>query len=271
MTKKSNFGKIIIITAIIMGALTLGLMLLTTAREQNNSESIEIDLATMELVQLNEPKEGDPVAIVETSIGEVRFRLYPEYSPNAVNNFISLAESGYYDDTYVFNAQHGAYSSLGAPNKDGSVNGSFSDEKEHIERELHQNLWPFRGAVCMMNNTYDRTFKQRILGGGTYYNGSRFNIVNSVKFDDEFSQEIRDSSMSTVLAETFIEKGGIPNFSQQLTIIGQTYAGFDVVDKLASLESQDNGKFLTPKEDVKIINVKIDTFKAGDTVENSEK
>lgn len=271
MTKKSNFGKIIILMAIIMGTLTLGLMLLTTAREQNNGESIEIDLATMELVQLNEPKDGDQIAIVKTTAGEVRFRLYPEYSPNAVKNFISLAESGYYNDTYVFNAQQGAYSSLGAPNRDGSINGSFSDDQEHIERELHQNLWPFRGAVCMMNNGYERTFKQRILGGGTYYNGSRFNILNSVKFDDEFIQEIRDSSMSTRLAETFIEKGGIPNFSQQMTIIGQTYEGFDVVDKLASLESQDNGKFLTPKEDVKIISVTIDTYKAETAVENTEK
>lgn len=271
MTKKSNFGKMIIITALVMGTLSLGLMLLTTAREQNNSKSIEIDLSTVELVQLDDPKEGDPIAIVETTLGEVRFRLFPEYSPNAVNNFKSLAESGYYDDTYVFNAQEGAYSSLGAPNRDGSINGSFSDDQERVERELHQNLWPFRGAVCMMNNTYDRTFKQRILGGGTYYNGSRFNILNSVKFDEEFSEEIRSSSISSVLAEVFIKKGGIPNFSQQLTVIGQTYLGYDVVDKLASLETQDNGKFYTPKEDVKIISVKIDTFKSGDTVENAEK
>jgi peptidyl-prolyl cis-trans isomerase B (cyclophilin B) len=92
-----------------------------------------------------------------------------------------------------------------------------------------------------------------------------------VKFDEEFSEEIRSSSFSSVLAEVFIEKGGIPNFSQQLTIIGQTYLGYDVVDKLASLEAQDNGKFYTPKEDVKIISVKIDTFKTGDTVENTEK
>ena len=220
MTKKSNFGKMIIITALVMGTLSLGLMLLTTAREQNNSKSIEIDLSTVELVQLDDPKEGDPIAIVETTLGEVRFRLFPEYSPNAVNNFKSLAESGYYDDTYVFNAQEGAYSSLGAPNRDGDEPASVfvvgkrgglggelaetsegerkgGDDQERVERELHQNLWPFRGAVCMMNNTYDRTFKQRILGGGTYYNGSRFNILNSVKFDEEFSEEIRSSSISS--------------------------------------------------------------------------
>ena len=271
MTKKNNFGKIIIIISIVFGVFTLGLMLLVTARDQNNNKSISIDLSTMELVQLREPKEGDPIAIVETTLGEVRFRLYPEYSPNAVENFTTLAKSGYYNDTYVFNAQNGAYSSLGAAEKNGSVKGTMFDSKERVERELHQNLWPFRGAVCMMNNTFDRTFKEKILGGGTYYNGSRFNILNSVKFTEDFSQELRDSSPSYKLAEAFIERGGIPNFSQQMTIIGQTYVGFDVVDKLASLENSDNGKFLVPVDDVKIISVTIDTFKAGDPVENREK
>ena len=56
-----------------------------------------------------------------------------------------------------------------------------------------------------------------------------------------------------------------------MTIIGQTYQGLDIVDKLASLEGEDNGRYLTPKEDVKIISVRIETYKSDDTVENDKK
>ena len=49
-----------------------------------------------------------------------------------------------------------------------------------------------------------------------------------------------------------------------MTIIGQTYKGFDVVDKLASLESKTNGTYLVPVEDVMIKSVKISTYTAED-------
>lgn len=263
MTRKSNFGKLIIIMSLVMGALSLSLMLISNEREKNNNQSITIDLSTMQLVQLEGPRDGDPIAVVDTTLGEVRFRLYPEYSPNAVANFVSLAESGYYDNTYVFDSKQGAYSSMGAPNPDGSVNGGFSQDQERVKRELHQNLWPFRGAVCLFSNTYEQTFKQKVLGGGTYYVGSRFTLLNSVKFDEEFSAEIRESSINKKLAEAFIKKGGIPNFSQQVTIIGQTYEGFDVVDKLASLETKNTGKYDAPAEEVKINSVKIEKYSSA--------
>lgn len=254
-----------------MGALSIALMLISNERERNNNQSITIDLGTMQLVQLEAPKDGDTIAVVDTTLGEFRFRLYPEYSPNAVANFISLAEKGYYDGTYVFDSKKGAYSSMGSSKPDGSVDGGFSQDQERIKRELHQNLWPFRGAVCLFSNTYEQTFKQKLLGGGTYYVGSRFTLLNSVKFDEEFSAEIRESSVSKKLADTFIEKGGIPNFSQQVTIIGQTYEGFDVVDKLASLETKDTGKYDAPAEEVKINSVKIEKYTSAEPSSNSSR
>ncbi|MBR4627512.1 MAG: peptidylprolyl isomerase [Ruminococcus sp.] len=269
MTRNNHLIRNIILIALIMCGLSLSLMLLTKTREYNNRK-MTIDVDTMKLVQLDPPQEGDPVAIVDTTIGEVRFRLYPEYSPEAVRNFVELAESGYYDGTYVFDAMNGAYASMGAPNKDGSLNVSSSSSQERIKRELNQDLWPFRGTVCLFNNTFKRTFKQYIFGGGTYYCGSRFTMLNSVLFNDEFKQEIRESSVSSELAEAFIEKGGIPNYSQQFTIIGQTYQGLDVVDALASLPSRNDGEHHVPLEEVKINSVKIDTYHAADAENGTE-
>ena len=118
--------RVILILTIFMGALSLGLMILSDQREKNN-KSIVIDVDTMKLVQLEAPKEGDKIAIVDTTLGEIRFVLYPDYSPKAVENFVKLAESGYYDNTYVFDAQDGAYAGYGAKEKDGSA-GNDTDE-----------------------------------------------------------------------------------------------------------------------------------------------
>ena len=267
MIRKNRAVRLVLIFTLIMGVTSLFVMLAGTMKERNNSY-ITIVPETMELVQLNEPKEGEPIAIVDTSLGEFRFVLYPEHSPNAVRNFTELAEQGYYDGTYVFHAESGVYSAAGAPNKDGSAKDS---SHELVERELHQDLWPFKGAVLAMNTTMKQSFTEKILGGGTYYNGSRFMLVNTVEFNDEFKEELRQSSESKALAEAFISKGGVPNFSQQMTVIGQTYSGLDVVEKLASLETKNVGDYKFPAEDVMVNSVKISTYSSDEKSSSDKK
>ena len=256
MIKKNHVVRLVLIFTLIMGVSSLVIMLSNTlsARQTNY---ITVDPNTIKLIQLDGPKEGDPIAIVDTTLGEYRFVLYPEQSPNAVANFTNLAKEGYYNNTYVFHSEDGVYSAAGAPNKDGSAN---DNSHELVKRELHQDLWPFKGAVMVMNTTLDKTFKEKILGGGTYYNGSRFMVLNTVEFNDEFKKELKEVSESQMLADAFIEKGGVPNFSQQMTVIGQTYSGFDVVEKLASLETEDKGSYKFPVEDIMINSITISTY-----------
>ena len=268
MLKKNNVVRLVLIFTLIMGVSSLVIMLSNTLMARNNNY-ITIDPETMKLVQLDPPKDGDPIAIVDTTLGEYRFVLYPQYSPNAVANFTELAEQGYYNNTYVFHSESGAYSAAGAPNKNGNAN---DNSHELVERELHQDLWPFKGAVLAMNTTVKRSFKEKILGGGTYYNGSRFMTVNTIDFNDDIKKEIMEVSENEELGRAFVEHGGVPNFSQQITVIGQTYKGFDVVEKLANLETNEQGVYKVPVEDVMINSVTISTYSAKDeAAEKTEK
>ena len=74
--------------------------------------------------------------------------------------------------------------------------------------------------------------------------------------------DIREVSESKELAEAFIKNGGIPNFSQQMTVIGQTYQGMDVIEKLSALETENKGPYKIPKDDIMIISVTIDEYGA---------
>ena len=268
--KSNKLAKMILAFILITGVLSSVMMWVSATREKNN-KSITIDPGTIELVQLNEPKEGDPIAVVDTTLGEFRFVLYPDHSPKAVKNFTELAEQGYYDNTYVFHSDSGAYSAAGSPNRDGSIDGN--NARELVERELDQDLWPFRGAILVLNTKMKQTMKEKLLGGGTYYNGSCFIAVNTVEMTEELQQALRDYSENGELAEAFIKMGGVPNFSQQMTVLGQTYSGLDVVEKLASLEteSKKNGSYMTPAEDVMINSVKISTYSADEKTSEAEK
>jgi len=259
MKKNSGLLKFIITTSLVMGGLTVFLLYTSVAQERNN-QSISIDMDTINLVQLDEPHEGEPVATVETTLGSFSFVLYPQYSPNAVKNFIELAESGYYDNTYVFNSESGVYSSMGSKLKNGDLPEEYDLSRELVERELNQDLWPFKGAVCSLTTSVDKSFKEKVFGGGTYFNGSRFAVLNTVEFTDEEKEELKGGLENNIIADAFIEKGGIPNFSQQMTVIGQTYEGLDVVETLSSLETQDSGVYKVPKEDIMIISVRIGVY-----------
>lgn len=263
--KKNGLLKLVLILTAVMGLLTV-FLLFTSVRQAENNTYITIDPDTMELIQLEPPKDGDTIAVVDTTLGEFRFVLYPEQSPNAVKNFIELAQNGYYDGTYVFSSESGAYSAAGSKLKNGEMPQDYDKSRELVERELNQDLWTFKGAICSFNTTVDRSLKEKIFGGGTYFNGSRFAIINTIEFDEETKQAFLESSDNEKLNQAFVDNGGIPNFAQQMTVIGQTYEGFDVIEALANLETENSGIYNIPKDDVMINSVVIAEY----TSENSK-
>ena len=64
------------------------------ANEKNNEEIGGNDL---QLEQLQLPKAGEEVAVINTNHGEIKIRLFPEVAPKAVENFTTHAKNGYYD------------------------------------------------------------------------------------------------------------------------------------------------------------------------------
>ncbi len=224
-----------------------------------------VDVETMELVQTQEIEEGAPIAVIETSYGEIRAVLYPEYAPQTVEQFISLAESGYYNDTYVFEQKEDVYFAAGTPNADGSL-GEENRTNEHVPLEVHQNLWPFKGALCVLNTSVEGGFFDRLFKNTETFTGSRFMVLGSVDFtDEEFVTQFREASGSEELADAFIERGGVPNFAQQMTVFGQTYEGLEVVEAIcaAAVQAETNAAGYTPPaEECKIISVTIGEYRA---------
>lgn len=210
-----------------------------------------IDAAEVELIQYKVPDDDAPVVIFETTKGTMKAVLFEDEAPNFCEYFIDLVESGYYDDTYYFliETEQKAYAFGGAK----APNGDDTDDtdKKNLEPETSKDLWPFRGALC----TYG---KEKGIFNKRNVTGSRIVFVNSVDFTDEFKAEMEAiEDANELILNAFFEHGGVPNFSQQFTLFGQIYEGFDVLDAINSVEVDED---MHPLEDVKIIKATMSTY-----------
>ena len=47
--------------------------------------------------QIRQLQQGDTVAVMKTTLGEIKILLFPEAAPKAVENFTTHAKNGYYN------------------------------------------------------------------------------------------------------------------------------------------------------------------------------
>ncbi len=249
---------------VVMTILCFGVFSCCTYLEQQSKTYVDMGNAT--LVQLEDPEEDDPAMRMETSLGTIVAVLYPEQAPEYVAQFTELAQSGYYDNTYVFSVEDGVYFEAGSPNQDGSLAVATDDTYERVEQEVSADLWPFRGAFCVPTTTQEGNVWERITGKTVTYCGSRFVVCNSIVFDEPTKEELESvSSSAEKVTNAFLERGGIPNYSQQMTVFAQAYGAesFDTIDAItavATVDATEEDGYTPPEEDVLILSVTIGTY-----------
>ena len=59
---------------------------------------------------------GNPTALLETSLGNIKVELFTDKMPLTANNFIKLAESGFYDGLHFHRVIDGFMLQFGCPN-----------------------------------------------------------------------------------------------------------------------------------------------------------
>lgn len=211
-----------------------------------NSESSE------DLIQFSAVKDDETLAKLCTNYGDITIRFFPEYAPKAVENFIALAENGYYDGITFHRVINNFMIQGGDPT--GTGMGGESIWGSEFENEVCTQLRNFRGAVCMAN-------------AGADTNSSQFYIVQNSKLDTQVEAAVKDlleqqkssdsdaeSAFPNNVLEKYLEVGGEPHLDFSYTVFGQVTQGLDVVDKIAAVQTDENDK---PVSDVIIEKIKI--------------
>lgn len=203
-----------------------------------HSAGIPVD--EIALKQLDPPQKGEQIAVIETDIGEIKLRLFPDSAPNTVENFIGLAKKGYYDGLPFnrvyddFMIQTGALD--GSGKEDESLHGGFFDD------EIAPDLFHFRGAVAMGN-----------VGPNT--NGNQFFLVQKPEATED---DLILCSLPENVKKKYEELGGLPHLDFRYTIFGQVFEGLDLIDKIAKQEADDDGMPL--KDPIKMKTIRIEEF-----------
>lgn len=99
--------------------------------------------------------EGNPSAVIRTSMGEIQLELYADKAPVSVGNFVNYAKSGYYDGT-IFHRVIGNFMIQGGgftPDMQKKTTG------EPIQNEAANGLKNKRGTIAMArtNNPHSAT------------------------------------------------------------------------------------------------------------------
>lgn len=199
-------------------------------------------------MQLASPKEGDTIAVFVTDHGTFKAILFAEQAPLAVDNFIKLAEDGYYNGLIFHRVVADFVIQTGDPTGTGS--GGTSASGSYFKNEYSPLLHHYTGALGMANS-------------GTDTNGSQFYVVDGPAVSENLIHQMELKGAKGGYDETVIEGyksvGGVPTLDYKYTVFGQVYEGLDVVDKINNVKTDDSDR---PLDDVILRSVLIETYKA---------
>jgi peptidyl-prolyl cis-trans isomerase B (cyclophilin B) len=200
--------------------------------EQGTDSSINYPQLT------NEVQDNERLVEMNTSMGTIQIKLFPEYAPKAVENFIKHSEDGYYNGLIFHRVIKDFMIQGGDPQGTGA--GGESIYGQPFEDEFSEKLFNLRGALSMAN-----------AGPGT--NGSQFFIVQNTTLDPSMPDQMKKAGYPDEVIKAY-EKGGTPWLDNAHTVFGQVIQGMDVVDRIANVETVAEDK---PAEDVVIKSIKV--------------
>lgn len=95
------------------------------------------------------PKELPVATIIIKDYGTIEAELYPHIAPNTVNNFISLANSGFYDGLTFHRVIKDFMIQGGDPNGDGTGGPGYSIKGEFTKNKFKNDLKHTEGILSM--------------------------------------------------------------------------------------------------------------------------
>jgi len=140
-------------------------------------------------------KMSETSAVIETKLGNIELRFFPDVAPNHVKNFINLAKKGFYDGTTFHRVIPGFMIQGGDPNtKDPDrSNHGYGGPGYTVKAEFNKNLHK-RGTLSMA----------------------------------------RSQDPDSAGSQFFICVADAPSLNGKYSVFGEVVSGMDVADKIVS-------------------------------------
>lgn len=150
----------------------------------------------------------NPIVTITMNTGDVmKAELYKDIAPNTVNNFISLVKKGFYDGLIFHRVIKGFMIQGGDPEGQGFGGPGYSIKGEFALNGFENNLLHTKGVLSMARSAHPDSA------------GSQFFIMH------------KDS----------------PHLDGQYAAFGKVIEGLDVIDKIASTNTDFRDRPMTPQ------------------------
>ena len=254
--------------------------------------------------------DGDKIAVIEIKdYGTVRAKLFPDIAPIGVQNFIQLAENGYYNGLKIHRVLKDSLIQGGSLNGDGTGGTAAYtgiDEKKQTNTgkfpiEVSEKARNFYGALGYAADEYGENAVQfYIVANKTPQDITKIDKSKVQAKADEIAAEIAGSTAEAESSEKksatyqqsyltnnanilsaknnddaakkYASVGGLYQIDGGYTVFGQVYEGFDVIDKIAGVDVSTSaaGEKSMPIQDIIISSVTIETYKTSTAEATSE-
>ena len=194
----------------------------------------------------------NPVATMEVeSFGTIKMELYPDQAPEAVANFILLANNGFYDGTTFHRIVKDFMIQTGSKDGDGKTGAKLSNLKDGGENK-------------------DYSIKGEFLANG---------VTNTIKFEEgtvamaradytQYSSNLKSESYNSACSQFFIMTKENTNLNGYYAAFGKVIEGMDIVHNIENVEvkategqeNTENAEVSTPVNAPKVTSIRVETF-----------
>ena len=208
-------------------------------------------LEQLPIMNYTAPEVGDEIVTIHVrDYGDITVRLFPELLPEACENFLTLAEQGYYDELIFHRVIKDFVIQGGDPKGDGTggescwggtFNGGYTPQLLHLP-----------GALAYANSA------------GVTTDGSQFYIVTGQETTEDVLDIFTeyDDIYYTEEARTLYQQyGGCPDLDGgSYTVFGQVIDGLDVVFAISNVEVDTRDDLNKPIKAVFIDSVTVERY-----------
>lgn len=174
--------------------------------------------------------------LIGTTLGDIELVLYDD-TPLHRDNMLKLIEEGYYDGQLFhrviqnFMIQGGDPHSAGAPKGQRLGTGGPGYK---VSAEIHEHHFHKKGALAAAR-------QGDAVNPAKESSGSQFYIVDGQVFNQEQLMLMQSSGKHAPFTkeqfDAYTTVGGAPHLDGAYTVFGEVTSGFDVIDSIASIKT----------------------------------
>ena len=243
--------------------------------------------------------DGDKIAeITIEGYGTIKAKLFPEIAPNGVENFIMLAEEGYYDGLKIHRVIEDFMMQGGSLNGDGTGGTALINSTGQFGIEIdNTKARHYYGALCYANAMGQNSTQFYIVNNKEPQDLSTLDTTQITAAAEAYGEmktayesgtdgytyyefyETYYKNMSAAISsaddkikEKYMAEGGTPSLDGNYTVFGQVFEGFEIIDAISGVEKElgsDNAQS-KPVEDIIITSVVITEYVTPGTGEAEE-